>query len=350
MVMAPKPLLSIIIPVYNGSAYIDALLERFAKQNMDETELVFIDDGSTDDSYAKLLKWQKNTGFAVTVYHQENKGVSAARNTGVNRAKGAYLTFVDVDDGIAPNYITALFEYIRKDVDVLVFNSKRIKEGDEELGCETAAVNCQSMTKQEMLVEFLEDPTRFGVYDLLIRAELVRTHAITFPVGYKYYEDYDYLLQLLAQADKLMRLDQILYYYILREGSAMGRFNADRINCLQLMKRRGEWLWEAAPEFAPLFEKWGTSRLYWSVLWQAALALPTYGEFAEFAKMTHARHYLTKLKGYPDKLLQLSTGVFLFCKPAYYVAVRMVGRAKSKVSPIALKDIQADLLGDVAFY
>ena len=350
MVLAEKPLLSIIVPVYNGDSYIDALFAQFASQDMDKVELVFVDDGSTDNTLVKLLKWQEKVGFSVSVCHQENQGVSVARNTGVERAKGAYLAFVDVDDGITPNYIETLSRYAQQGVDVLVFNSKRVKAGAKELQHVTIPEKCDSKTKQEMLVEFLKDPTRFGVYNLLLRRDYLCVHGIAFPVGYKYYEDYDYLLQLFAQTDNLVRLDQVLYYYILREGSAMGRFNADRINCLRLMKQRGEWLRQTAPEFAPVFEKWGTSRLYWSVLWQAALALPSYSEFAKFAKITHARSYLVKLKDYPDKLLHISTLVFLICRPAYYVAVRLVGRRKSKVLPVRLKDIQPKFLEDINFY
>lgn len=346
-----QPLLSIVVPVYNGSAYIDELFAQFAEQSMDPVELVFIDDGSKDDSYEKLLAWQKKERFYISVYQQENKGVSAARNFGVEKAQGKYLTFVDVDDGIATNYIAVLMEYAHKGIDVLVFDSKRVEaDGAESVRASADDVPGREISKQEMLTEFLYDPTRFGVVNLLLRREYLAEHDVTFPVGYKYYEDYDYLLQVFAQTDSLIYMRQVLYYYILREGSAMGRFNADRINCLKLMKYRENWLEGFAPQFAPIFHQWGVARLYWSVLWQAALAFPTYGEFAKFAQLTYAKKYLVKLKGYPDKLLQLSTAAFLCCKPAYYVAVRLAGRAKSKVHYAALKDIQPNLLEDVAFY
>lgn len=349
-VSANELLLSVVIPVYNGEKYIDELFGRFVGQAMDNIELVFIDDGSADNSYERLLQWKEKVDFTVSVYHQENMGVSVARNVGLSHARGSYLTFVDVDDGIAPNYIATLSAYAREGVDALVFNSMRIKAGDANLLTQTEAEGCRTLTKQEMLVEFWEDPTRFGVYNLLLRKELLVCNEIAFPVGYKYYEDYDFLLQLFAQTDRIVRLEQVLYYYILREGSAMGRFNADRINCLGLMKRRGEWLRDTAPEFASVFERWGTSRLYWSVLWQAALAMPSFGEFVKFATLTHAGSYLTKLAGYPDRLLQLSTWVFLRCRLAYYIAVRLVGRMKSKVDSVKLADIEAQLLENIAFY
>lgn len=348
MVLAEKPLLSIIVPVYNGDSYIDALFAQFASQDMDKVELVFVDDGSTDNTLVKLLKWQEKVGFSVSVCHQENQGVSAARNTGLKQAKGAYVVFFDADDAFSPDYIQMLKRYADQKTDVLVFSSKRVNESFTRVVDPEQAVS--HLTGNQMLHRFWEDPTRLGVVNLLVKRSFIEDRGITSAVGYKYYEDYDLLLQLFAQTDNILYTDKVLYFYIMRQGSAMGRFNADRINCLRLMKQRGEWLRQTAPEFAPVFEKWGTSRLYWSVLWQAALALPSYGEFAQFARITHARSYLVKLKDYPDKLLHISTLVFLICRPAYYVAVRLVGRRKSKVLPVRLKDIQPKFLEDINFY
>lgn len=346
-----KPLLSIVVPVYNGSAYIDELFSQLDKQMMDSVEMVFIDDGSKDDSLAKLTERANRTDFAVSVYHQENKGVSVARNYGVQMARGEYLAFLDVDDGIVPNFVSVLMDYAQQGINVLVFDSLRVKPGDSRLTqASTGNVAGKTVSKQEMLMEFLRDPTRFGVYNLILRRTYLTEKNITFPIGYKYYEDYDYLLQVFAQTDDVTRLEQTLYFYIMREGSAMGRFNAERINCLRLMKHREQWLEEVAPEFATDFRQWGIARLYWSILWQAALAFPSYREFAEFTELTHAQKYLVKLKGYPDKLLQLSTAIFLICKPVYYFAINMVGRSRSAVAIAYIRDIRANLMGDAAYY
>lgn len=341
MKKADKPLLSIVVPVYNGSAYIDELFAQFDGQDMTAVELVFIDDGSRDDSYEKLLAWQKKVDFTINVYHQENKGVSAARNLGVEMARGAYLTFVDVDDGIAPGYVSALLPYTKQEIDVLVFASRRVGEvfSREEI----RKLTCTTLGKEEMLTRFWLDPTKLGVCNCLVKKNYLHDHDISSPVGYKYYEDYDLLLQIFAQTESVLVTDQVLYYYILREGSAMGRFSAERIRCLKLIKERGQWLESYAPIFAKTFRKWGVTRLYWSVLWQAALALPSYQEFKEFANLTHAREYLVKLKGYPDKLLSVSTAVFLHSRRGYYLAARLMGRAKSKVEPADLQDIRRQL-------
>jgi len=340
-------LLSLIVPVYNGGAYISHLFQQFEYQPMEKVELVCIDDGSNDNSYAQLWSMADTARFKVSVYHQENQGVSAARNLGIAVAQGKYVAFLDVDDGITPDYIQTLKSYTEENLDLLVFASQRVREG--YLRQVHKELSDSILTKEQMLLRFWSDPTQLGVYNLLIKRQYMIDHEIVFPVGYKYYEDYDLLLQVFAQTDRIRRLDKVMYYYILREGSAMGRFNADRVNCLKLMHHRGQWLEKVAPEFASFFMKWGTPRLYWSVLWQAALAFPSYGDFVKFAKATHAELYLQKLWGYPDRLVCLSTAVFLCSKRTYHLAVRFVGGRKSKVQPVKLETV-LEALADNPLY
>jgi glycosyltransferase involved in cell wall biosynthesis len=341
-------LLSLVVPIYNGGQYIDHLFHQFDDQDMEGVELVCVDDGSRDDSYQQLLRKAETAAFAVCVHHQDNAGASAARNAGVQQARGKFVAFLDVDDGITPDYIRTLKQYMQEDRDLLVFSSMRVQEGFQRQNHPEKENTV--LTKDEMLRRFWSDPTRLGVYNLLIKRQYMLEHQITSPVGYKYYEDYDLLFQLFAQTDSIRCLDKVMYYYILRAGSAMGTFNAERVNCLDLMYRRGQWLETAAPVFAPMFRKWGTPRLYWSVLWQAALAFPAYRDFSRFAEATHARQYLRKLSGYPDWLLKISTIVFLCSRRAYHLAVRLVGTRKSKVQPVKIETVLETLVENPLFY
>lgn len=87
--------ISIIIPFYNAEKYIDRCVKSLQKQTYENFEAIFIDDGSTDNSLG-LVKKYKDCRFRV--FHQENKGVSAARNLGLSKVTGKYIAFMDVDD------------------------------------------------------------------------------------------------------------------------------------------------------------------------------------------------------------------------------------------------------------
>lgn len=346
-----QPEISVIIPVYNGEKYLRELIAQFRAQQPQCFELVFVDDGSADETYARLQEYQAQESFPITVFHQENKGVSAARNQGMDLAKGKYITFVDVDDAISADYMKTLSECAQQDFDIMVFASQRITQAEAEIPAETAqAAKTIAVSKQDQLMQFLADPTKLGIYNLLLKTEYVDQMKIRYAVGYKYYEDYDFLLKSFAQTEKILRLDRVLYYYILREGSAMGRFTAERINCLQLMKEKEAWLAEKAPGFAPTFRQWGVARLYWSVLWQAALALPTAEEFKKFAEFTGAKQYLNKIRKFPDRLVQLSTVVFLCSSSLYRIVVRAVGKRKSKVEPASFAVLREGFAQQIDFY
>ena len=93
--------LSVIVPVYNCTQYIDRCIESIVSQSFKEIELILVDDGSTDDSGVRCDEWADKDS-RITVIHRENGGLSAARNTGIEHATSEYITFVDADDMITP--------------------------------------------------------------------------------------------------------------------------------------------------------------------------------------------------------------------------------------------------------
>jgi len=101
--------LSVIVPVYNGEAWLEACVQSVLPQLDDADQLIFVDDGSTDHSAEALARWASDPH--VTVLRQENRGLSAARNAGVPRATGDYLTFLDCDDALAEDAVGRLKAY-----------------------------------------------------------------------------------------------------------------------------------------------------------------------------------------------------------------------------------------------
>lgn len=123
-----KKILSIVIPIYNSSKSIERCLLSIKQQNVNKNkiEIIAVDDGSTDDSL-EIIKRCKN----IKVYHQENKGVGAARNFGIEKAKGKYIWFVDSDDEILPGSITD--SWLKKlelsNIDMFLFGTEGRRNG-----------------------------------------------------------------------------------------------------------------------------------------------------------------------------------------------------------------------------
>ena len=102
---------SIIVPVYNKKKYLNCVLENIQKQEFNDFECILVDDGSTDGSQNICDVFSKKDTRFITV-HMSNSGVSNARNTGLKRARGSYITFIDADDSIDFNYLKKLADDI----------------------------------------------------------------------------------------------------------------------------------------------------------------------------------------------------------------------------------------------
>lgn len=340
-------MLSIIIPVFNGEKYITDLYENFCRQKKTslDTQLIFVDDGSSDGTAAELDALMSRKHLDIKVIHTENHGVSSARNCGISQADGEYIAFCDVDDNVSSDYLRKLKKYVDKEgFDVLVFKSDRVKQENFTLKKASGSDEVSNIAKTAVLNEFSDDPTTLGVYNLLIKRELLEKNEIEFPDGYKYYEDYYFILKVFASADTILKSRLVMYHYILREDSAMQKFTADRLSCLELFDELEPFIKQHCPDYDCRFKKTVKARIYWSVLWQAALAF-SQDDFLLFAKKTNARGYLMKLADFPDKTVKISSGVFLKAPRSYYIAVNSIGKSKTHIKKMPVSDFDFEKAG-----
>ena len=126
-----QPLLSIVVPVYNVAPYLPRCLESLSALDPPADEIIVVDDGSTDDCPSILAEWGPRLP-RMRVIRQENGGLSAARNTGLDAARGSYLAFVDSDDFVSPDaYAEALRLAEEQGLDMVLLNAEYHFEGRE---------------------------------------------------------------------------------------------------------------------------------------------------------------------------------------------------------------------------
>ena len=105
---------SVIIPCYNCRRYIEQTLESLEQQTCKDFQVICVNDGSTDDTPRILKRWQEKGSLDMTVIHQENGGVSTARNAGIEAAQSEFILFLDSDDLYHPCYIEAMLTAVRE--------------------------------------------------------------------------------------------------------------------------------------------------------------------------------------------------------------------------------------------
>ena len=122
-----KPLLTVVIPVYNVEKYLKRCVESVLVQGWHNYDILLVDDGSTDRSPQICDDYVKVYDF-ISVIHKENGGLSEARNTGISQAKGEYVYFPDSDDWLEPDAFMALAEVLESQkFDIISFNREFVK-------------------------------------------------------------------------------------------------------------------------------------------------------------------------------------------------------------------------------
>lgn len=233
--------LSIIVPVYNVAPYLRKCVDSLLAQDISDYEIILVNDGSTDDSGAiadEIVKEAMGNGQwaidnesnrqspianspTLRVIHQENAGLSAARNTGIAVAQGEYIMFVDSDDYLQPNVLGALMEQVGRDnLDVLRFRYQNVRESGEVFvpheGMKTDYNNYSSEPTDGLT--FLNDRMWVQCYvvQFLVRREIVLQEQFTPNI---YFEDTDWTPRMLLRAKRVASTDLVVYNYLWREGS-----------------------------------------------------------------------------------------------------------------------------------
>lgn len=331
--MSPK--LSVIIPFYNGEEYVNNVYQMFLAQNSMDFELICVDDGSTDNTLNKLETMKNNCNmFDITVLHQSNKGVSSARNFGASFAKGEYISFVDCDDYISKDYISVLEKNCNIEFDIFVFQTERIKSNRIY---EKKSKRTYSISKVDLVSRFIDNPTKFGVYNLFIDKDFYHSNDLSFKEGLKYYEDYEFLYRIFSCSQDILITERQLYYYVLRQESAMQVFNRDRIDSIEAIDALRPLISKQIPDVLTEFDLFATSRLYWSVMWQACLAFD-FLDAKKFCELYDVKTHVSNLIYSNSKKVSLSTKMMLNNFEMYYLIVRLLGKMKSNIKTINLSD------------
>ena len=208
-----KPLLTVVIPVYNVEKYLNRCLKSILVQEWKNYDIILVDDGSTDRSPQICNDYVKAYDF-ISVIHKENGGLSEARNTGLSQAKGEYVYFPDSDDWLEPDTFIALAEALESQkFDIISFNREFVK-GEEDV-IVSDSVETQVFDGKDAFVQMLKHSYITGfANDKVYRKSLFTDHNIQFPIG-KYYEDLGTNYKLFLSAKRVYATNQKYYHYLI---------------------------------------------------------------------------------------------------------------------------------------
>lgn len=198
---------SVIVPVYKVEDYLERCIKSILQQTYKNFELILVDDGSPYNCGIMCDEFAKKDD-RIIVIHQENAGLSAARNAGLAIARGKYILFVDSDDWILESTTIKLADIInKKNPDIIVFGYSNIYENKEE----QVIYNVEGLSLENIKEKFVSDSWRNFACNKCFKSTLFNNK--TFPEGGQCYEDLYLVPQLIAKAKNIYVLPDSLYAY-----------------------------------------------------------------------------------------------------------------------------------------
>lgn len=224
-----KPMVSIIVPVYNVEKYIKKCIESLINQTYKNIEIILVDDGSTDKS-GKICDEYERKYRNINVLHQKNQGLSMARNNGMLLSQGSLIGFVDSDDWVSSEMFEKLvFAILSTNTDIAMCGYNNCYPSATIPSC-IASNNLSILSRKEFLDCLITKKTKYVVWNKLFRREFL--NGVFFEKG-RIFEDVYFLNQLLRKEVSMSYIETPLYNYSLgREGSTVSFFDMERLTVL----------------------------------------------------------------------------------------------------------------------
>lgn len=243
-----NPKISIIIPVYNGEKYLRDCIHSIKQQSFDDYEVIFVNDGSSDNSQSLLMQFASEDE-RCSVHEIPNGGVSKARNFGLQKARGEWITFVDCDDWLEPDYLESLLAMTSNEIDIVMANFYFNKQGNQQTQAECSqsvvlkkdfpvyplammVEDCAAWNKLRISVEIL-----CAACNKLTRRQLITSNSIKFADDLKLNEDGLFHLICYFKARNVVIIDKPLYHYRISETSSNYRYRPEIHDQMMIWKK-----------------------------------------------------------------------------------------------------------------
>ena len=228
--MNNRVLISVIVPVYNTSQYINKCIQSLVNQSLNEIEIILVDDGSTDDSGAICDRWGEKDS-RIKIIHQKNSGSAMARQRGLDSSIGEYVIICDSDDWVDATAYEKAYKKAKEDCSDIVFFGyvAEYKDGRSEVwNRKFTDLNNIELTRQEIM-----NTSWFHSWNKLFKRTLFKDYDISYTKGINVGEDALILQKLLCiRPLKISWLEESLYHYRISTGGYTTQIKPSFINQL----------------------------------------------------------------------------------------------------------------------
>lgn len=231
-----EKLISVIVPCYNISKYLHNFFKSIENAKYKNLEIIMVNDGSTDDTYKIISDYCKDKTNYKVVTTQINGGISDARNSGLKCVTGEYITFIDPDDIIFPNYFTTLYNNMtQNNAEISICSFKKIKDNValtyDNCKFKSGKSKLFFFDKYDGLEQYLsQNLFDFCVWNKMYLAKIIKDNNLTFNNKIRYGEDTLFNYSYFKHVNKVVFTTEKLHYYVQRKTSLVhNKFSESRL-------------------------------------------------------------------------------------------------------------------------
>lgn len=215
---------SIIIPVYNSAKYIQRCLDSIIAQDYTDYEIIVVDDGSNDNSYEVISNYIYTTGANLSrtgggnslifnIIRQQNAGVSAARNKGLDNANGEWILFVDSDDYLEPNALSIYYSALSKTSSPLLVSGYNIVKQSRSFNVRFKEVDQKNIEKAVDILDYTYHNSIAFIWHKIYRRDIIEKNKIRFNTDFQFGEDSLFNIIYLSKIEDVYFINQKTYNY-----------------------------------------------------------------------------------------------------------------------------------------
>lgn len=226
-----KPKVSILVPIYNVSDFIERCAHSLFRQTFQDLEFIFVNDCTTDDSidilYKVIAQYPLQQDKIKIIHHQTNRGLASSRNTALDNSSGDYISVVDSDDYIEVDMIKVLYhKAITENADIVV--SDFYTENPDKTTYNHDSIDIKT---ENNFIELLKQENTYScLWNKLIYRELYNRQDCRIPDGLNYAEDLYVMSRLFYFAKKIVKVDQAFYHYVQYNTNAITKTKKNRMH------------------------------------------------------------------------------------------------------------------------
>lgn len=321
--MKDKPIdVSIIIPCYNSCKTIKRALKSLENQLYKNFEVIIINDGSIDNTEDIIIEYLDTSKMCVKYFLQENQGVSGARNNGLKRASGKFISFLDSDDEYSKEFLKNLIKAIQEDDSDISYCGYTREFGMTSQNNPTD----NRLSHIELMTNFMyrKGPSAFCTF--LYKKEIIHNNNLNFNVSHKYGEDLEFTWKYLSHCKSGIFVNKKMYLYHNTPNSVINTVNWSMVDAIGAVISVGQYLKKNEDAFYYTFSNYMLYRTTWMLAKDFALK----GDKGLFTKLTSNYNVKESMQRMiwikSNMLIRISSLMYIISPNMFFYFLSLVGR------------------------